>query len=235
MTLNLNGGSPAPSHQLASPTTPKVCNLPSMIPLMPTPVDKNTNKNESVTVTHFSDIHGGVVEKISVPVTSGSSVQNGQKSPKPETTKTSTTINNNPFVDDMLTTTIITTSTVTSPAIKVSTNPFRTSFNNNERIEATESSMKISFPILAKNPFHVDAVGDDNGNGVDDVDNEKNASSLSSINLKIDNNENNVTTIKMDDSMPAQKNGFKEPPKKVTAMLLVYPFVDILHHVACSM
>lgn len=234
MTLNLNGGSPAPS-QLASPTTPKVCNLPSMIPLMPTPVDKNTNKNESVTVTHFSDIHGGVVEKISVPVTSGSSVQNGQKSPKPETTKTSTTINNNPFADDMLTTTIITTSTVTSPAIKVSTNPFRTSFNNNERIEATESSMKISFPILAKNPFHVDAVGDDNGNGVDDVDNEKNASSLSSINLKIDNNENNVTTIKMDDSMPAQKNGFKEPPKKVKAMLLMDPFVDLLHHVACSM
>lgn len=234
MTLNLNGGSPAPS-QLASPTTPKVCNLPSLIPLMPTPVDKNTNKNESVTVTHFSDIHGGVVEKISVPVTSGSSVQNGQKSPKPETTKTSTTINNNPFADDMLTTTIITTSTVTSPAIKVSTNPFRTSFNNNERIEATESSMKISFPILAKNPFHVDAVGDDNGNGVDDVDNEKNASSLSSINLKIDNNENNVTTIKMDDSMPTQKNGFKEPPKKVKAMLLVHPFVDILHHVACSM
>lgn len=214
MTLNLNGGSPAPA-QLASPTTPKVCNLPSLIPLVPTPVEKNKNKNESVTVTHFSDIHGGVVEKISVPVTSGTSVQNGQKSPKLETTKTSTTINNNPFADDMMTTTIITTSTVTSPTIKVSTNPFRSSFNTSEKIEGNEKSMKISFPILAKNPFHVDSVGDDNGNGVDDVDNEENASSITSINLKIDNNENNITTIKMDDQKPAQVNGFKEPSKKV--------------------
>lgn len=222
MTLNLNGSS---SAQLASPTTPKVCNLPSMIPLVPTPAEKNKNKNESVTVTHFSDIHGGVVEKISVPVTSGSGVQNGQKSPKTETTKTSTTINNNPFADDMMTTTIITTSTVISPTLNVSTNPFRSSFNNNEKIEANEKSMKISFPILAKNPFHVDSVGDDSGNGVDDVDNEKNASSISSINLKIDNNENNVTTIKMDEQAPAHINGFKEPPKKVKCFVFVSSLV----------
>jgi hypothetical protein len=220
LTLNLNGGSSSPaasSHLATSPTTPKVCNLPSMIPLVPTPVEKNTNKNESVTVTHFSDIHGGVVEKISVPVTSGSNVENGNKSPKLETTKTSTTISNNPFADDMMTTTIITTSTVTSPTIKVSTNPFRSSFNSNEKIDPNDKSMKISFPILAKNPFHGDDV--ENGNGVDAVDNEKNLSSISSINLKIDNNDNNVTTIKMDEP---QINGFKEPVKKVKV---------VLHHV----
>lgn len=212
MTLNLNGGSSPASNQLAtSPTTPKVCNLPSMIPLIPTPVEKNSNKNESVTVTHFSDIHGGVVEKISVPVTSGSNVENGNKSPKLETTKTSTTISNNPFAEDMMTTTIITTSTVTSPTIKVSTNPFRSSFNSNEKIDPNDKSVKISFPILAKNPFHADDAENGN-NGVDDVDNEKNLSSISSINLKIDNNEHNVTTIKMDET---QMNGFKEPLKKV--------------------
>lgn len=190
-----------------------------MIPLIPTPIEKNINKNESVTVTHFSDIHGGVVEKISVPVTSGSNVENGRKSPKMETTKTSTTISNNPFADDMMTTTIITTSTVTSPTIKVSTNPFRSSFNTNEKIDSNDKSVKISFPILAKNPFHNDKATDNgNGNGFDDVDNEKNLSSISSINLKIDNNENNVTTIQMDEPATTQVNGFKEPPKKVTAL-----------------
>lgn len=215
MTLNLNGGSPPPSGQLAtSPTTPKICNLPSMIPLVPTPVDKKSNKNESVTVTHFSDIHGGVVEKISVPVTNASNVENGGKSPKLETTKTSTTISNNPFAEDMMSTTIITTSTTTSPAIKVSTNPFRSLFNTNENVDSNENSVKISFPIVAKNPFHADDA--ENGNGVDDVDNEKNLSSISSINLKIDNKENNVTTIKMDEP---QVNGFKEPTKKVKVSL----------------
>jgi hypothetical protein len=218
--LNLNGGSTVPA-QLASPTTPKVCNLPSMIPLVPTPVEKNTNKNESVTVTHFSDIHGGVVEKISVPVTSSSSMENGQKSPVGDTTKTSTTISNNPFAEDMLTTTIITTSTVTSPTIKISTNPFRSSFNTNEKIDANDKSVKISFPIVAKNPFHAETPADDNGNGLDDVDNEKNLSSISSINLNLDNNENNVTTIKTDNRWPAPKNGFKEPAKKVKALFRV--------------
>ena len=208
MTLNLNGGSSPPTGQLA---TPKICNLPSMIPLVPTPVDKKVNKNESVTVTHFSDIHGGVVEKISVPVTNASKVENGGKSPKLETTKTSTTISNNPFADDMMSTTIITTSTTTSPAIKVSTNPFRSSFNTNESVEAKDNSVKISFPIVVKNPFYAD--GTENGNGHDDVDNEeKNLSSISSINLRIDNKENNVTTIKMDEP---QLNGFKDAPKKV--------------------
>lgn len=216
LTLNLNGGSPAPA-QLASPTTPKVCNLPSMIPLVPTPIEKNTNKNESVTVTHFSDIHGGTVEKISVPVTNGA-VENGQKSPTVDTTKTSTTISNNPFAEDMMTTTIITTSTVTTPTIKVSTNPFRSSFNKIEKIDESDKSVKISFPIEAKNPFRLDTHNDDNGNGLDDVDNEKNLSSISSINLKIDNNENNVTTIKMDE--PKTTNGFKEPAKKVSFVLL---------------
>jgi hypothetical protein len=210
LTLNLNGGSPPPAGQLASPTTPKVCNLPSMIPLVPTPVDKKTNKNESVTVTHFSDIHGGVVEKISVPVTNASS-ENGGKSPKLETTKTSTTISNNPFAEDMMSTTIITTSTTTSPAIKVSTNPFRSSFNANEKIDSKESTVKISFPIVAKNPFHLDDENG-NGNGVDEGDNERNLSSISSVNLMIDNKENNVTTIKMEEP---QTNGFKEPTKKV--------------------
>lgn len=190
-----------------------------MIPLIPTPIEKNSNKNESVTVTHFSDIHGGVVEKISVPVTSGSSVENGQKSPKIDTTKTSTMISNNPFADDMMTTTIITTSTTTSPTIKISTNPFRSSFNTNEKVDSSDKSVKISFPILAKNPFHVNSQADDNGNGFDDVDNEKMLSSISSINLKIDNNENNVTTIQMqtanEQASPAQINGFMEPAKKV--------------------
>lgn len=219
MTLNLNGGSP--THHVTSPTMPKVCNLPSMIPLVPTPIDKNTNKNESVTVTHFSDIHGGVVEKIRVPVTNGSSVQNGQKSPVFDTAKTSTTISNNPFADDMTTTTIITTSTVTSPTIKTSTNPFRRSFNKNEKIDANENSLKITVPIIANNPFHAEPTIDDTGSGVDDVDNEKNLSSISSISLKIDNNEN-VTTIQMDATKePAQVNGFKQPAKKVNALFCV--------------
>ena len=215
------------SSQLAtSPTTPKVCNLPSMIPLVPTPIEKNSNKNESVTVTHFSDIHGGVVEKISVPVTSGSVVENGQKSSKIDSTKTSTMISNNPFADDMMTTTIITTSTTTSPTIKISTNPFRSSFNTNEKVEANEKSVKISFPIVAKNPFHMDSSADSSKNGFDDVDNEKNLSSISSINLKIDNNENNVTTIKMETTneqpAPAQVNGFKEPTKKVKRLFVFH-------------
>lgn len=182
-----------------------------MIPLVPTPIDKKLNKNESVTVTHFSDIHGGVVEKISVPVTSGSNEENGQKSTRVDSTKTSTMISNNPFADDMMTTTIITTSTTTSPTIRISTNPFRSSFNKNEKIDDT--SVKISFPIVAKNPF-VGALDDSNGN--DDVDNERNLSSISSVNLKVDNNDNNITTIKMDTSNEyGQKNGFKDPPKKV--------------------
>lgn len=193
-----------------------------MIPLVPTPIEKNTNKNESVTVTHFSDIHGGVVEKISVPVTSSSSMENGQKSPLVDTSKTSTTISNNPFAEDMLTTTIITTSTVTSPTIKISTNPFRSSFNTNDKIDANDKSVKISFPIIAKNPFHIESPTNDNGNGRDDVDNEKNFSSISSINMKLDNNENNVTTIKMDEPAPAQKNGFKEPSKKVTVSFVFH-------------
>lgn len=187
--------------------------MPSMIPLIPTPIEKNTNKNESVTVTHFSDIHGGVVEKISVPVTSGSNVENGQRSPKPDTSTTSTTISNNPFADDMLTTTIITTSTVTSPAIKTSTNPFRSSFNTNENMEPNDKSVKISFPIVAKNPFQIESH--------DDVDNENNLSSISSINLKIDNNENNVTTIQMDMNNDKPVNGSKESAKKVTASFYV--------------
>lgn len=225
LTLNLNGGSPAPGQQSTTPTTPKVCNLPSMIPLVPTPIDKKSNKNESVTVTHFSDIHGGVVEKISVPVTSGSSEENGHKSTKVDSTKTSTMISNNPFADDMMTTTIITTSTTTSPTIKISTNPFRSSFNTNEKIDDT--SVKISFPIVAQNPF-VGALDDSKGN--DDVDSERNLLSITSVNLKVDNNDNNVTTIKMDTTndqptTPAQKNGFKEPPKKVKASICVSSFM----------
>lgn len=197
-----------------------------MIPLVPTPIEKNSNKNESVTVTHFSDIHGGVVEKISVPVTSGSSVENAQKSSKKviDTTKTSTMISNNPFADDMMTTTIITTSTTTSPTIKISTNPFRSSFNTNEKVDANDKSVKISFPILAKNPFQLDSPND-HRNGLDDIDNEKNLSSISSINLKIDNNENNVTTIQMDTT--TQTNGFKEPAKKVNACLCFIASVDL--------
>lgn len=201
-----------------------------MIPLVPTPIEKNVNKNESVTVTHFSDIHGGVVEKISVPVTTSSSVENGHKSPRIDSTKSSTMISNNPFADDMMTTTIITTSTTTSPTIKISTNPFRSSFNKNEKIESNDKSMKISFPIIAKNPFHIDLSADDSGSGFDDVDNEKNLSSISSINLKIDNNENNVTTIQMEttkEQAPTQVNGFKEPPlppKKVNALF-------VFHHI----
>lgn len=199
-----------------------------MIPLVPTPIEKNSNKNESVTVTHFSDIHGGVVEKISVPVTSGSSVENGHKSPPVDTTKTSTSISNNPFADDMMTTTIITTSTVTSPTIKISTNPFRSSFN--DKINANES-VKISFPIVAKNPFHIEPSDDDNGNGMDDVDNnERNMSSLSSLNLKIDNSNANVTTIKMDTSKDqAQVNGFKEPAKKVNESFCVSLHAALTH------
>lgn len=185
--------------------------MPSMIPLVPTPIDKNGNKNESVTVTHFSDIHGGVVEKISVPVTSGSSVENGQKSPHFETSKTSTTISNNPFADDMLTT-IITTSSVTSPTSNISTNPFRSSFNKNEKVE--DKTVKISFPIVSKNPFKIEPdTGEHHGN--DDIDNGKHLPSI-----KIDNNENNVTTIQMETTntqTPPQVNGFKEPVKKVTA------------------
>lgn len=214
MTLNLNGGgapSTASSLLLPSPTTPKVCNMPSMVPLIPTPIEKNTNKNESVTVTHFSDIHGGVVEKISVPVTSGSSAANGQSPPKAENSMTSTTISNNPFADDMMT--IITTS---SPTIQISTNPFLGTFHSSEK----EKSMRVSFPIEACNPFKAAALPVENGNGHDEMDNENNLSSISSVNLKVDN-ENNVTTIKMETShepAKAQVNGFKEPPQKVTVI-----------------
>lgn len=215
LTLNLNGGgvsSPVSSLLLPSPTTPKVCNMPSMVPLIPTPVDKNTNKNESVTVTHFSDIHGGVVEKISVPVTSGSSAVNGQSAQKAENSKTSTTISNNPFADDMMT--IITTAPITSPTIKISTNPFLGTFHSSEK----EKSMRVSFPIEASNPFQAKGVSEENGNGHDELGNEKNLSSISPVNLKI-GNEINVTTIKMETSnepAKAQVNGFKEPPQKVT-------------------
>lgn len=229
MTLNLNGGTPGtttPTNPLASP---KICNLPSLIPLVPTPfVEKNVNKNESVTVTHFSDIHGGIVEKISVPVTTSSSVvENGQQKspPKSEVTKTSTTISNNPFADEMITTTIISTTTaaITSPSIKVSTNPFRSSFNSGEKVD--DKSLKISFPITAtKNPFTDDSF-DNNGNGnddnaQDDVDtSERNLSSISSI--KIENNERNVTTI--EDTSHPQLNGHtkEKEAKKVTSIFRV--------------
>ena len=215
-----------------TPTTPKVCNLSTFAPLpMKSPsIEKQTNnKNESVTVTHFSDIHGGVVEKISVPVTSSSSVENGTRAPKMEnttTTKSSTTISNNPFADDMMTT-IITTSTTTSPTVKISTNPFlRRSFNANESVDS-EKSLKISFPIVANNPFHMslnDSQGSSSNGGndverMDEVDNENNLTSLSSINMKIDNN---VTTIQMEthpmemngnSMLPPLMNGFKNYQK----------------------
>lgn len=229
MTLNLNGGISSPSTSSTSTSqllsSPKLCNLPSLIPpLTPTPVnlDKNTNKNESVTVTHFSDLHGGVVEKISVPVTTGSSFENGtQKLPAMEFTMARA--NNNPFAEEIMTTTIISSSTTTtSPTIKISTNPFlRSSFNANERIDKiTDKSLKISFSIGANssngsngiNPFDISDISDEmNGenkttiedaNGNDDVDNENNLSSISSVNLKIDaNNEINITKIQMD-SLP---------------------------------
>ncbi|KAG5673990.1 hypothetical protein PVAND_003986 [Polypedilum vanderplanki] len=229
LTLNLNGGifglvsssSTAAAPQLASPTTPKLCNLPSFIPLVPTPIEKNLNKNESVTVTHFSDLHGGVVEKISVPVTTGnSSIEaiNDRISPKMEFSTTRTSINNNnPFADENLTTTIVTSAITSSPAVKISTNPFHTSFNSPNDSNASEKSVKISFSILGtRNPFESDEteIIEANGNnivgggkvfGIDDVDNEKNLSSISSINLKIDkNDENNITTIKMDNSIDKQ-------------------------------
>jgi hypothetical protein len=253
LTLNLNGGgvtSPSPVSQLlASPTTPKLCNLPSLIPpLKPTPVglhEKNTNKNESVTVTHFSDLHGGVVEKISVPVTSSSSENGGfVKTP----TVSNAAISNNPFADEILSTTIITTSspsTTTSPTIKISTNPFlRSSFNANERIDnITDKSVKISFAIGGNggtngNPFDISDASDEmnNGeskttnhdelNGSDDVDHEKNLSSISSVNLKIDmNNETNVTKISMDTgTVDVQTNGGVKK-KKVCAHH--FPFISI--------
>lgn len=228
--------------QLSSPTSPapKMCNLPSSIPLVPTPIEKNNmNKNESVTVTHFSDLHGGVVEKISVPVTSGSTTLASTASNEQKldfTTTRTMSVSNNPFADEILTTkTIITTSTTTSPTIKISTNPFHSSFNaTNERIDVAhsspaEKSVKISFSILGtKNPFENDVESNgnnDSNNGIDIVDNdEKNLSSISSINLKIDNNnECNVTTIKMESPEKQHSNGTINM-KKVIGL---YPlFVD---------
>ena len=198
---------------MASPTTPKLCNLPSTIPLIPTPIEKNINKNESVTVTHFSDLHGGVVEKISVPVTSGSSsfMDTEQKSPKMEFSTTRTSISNNPFADEILNTSKTIISTTTSPTVKISTNnPFHSSFNGSDS-NSPDKSVKISFSILGtKNPFDENLSEESNGieaqlnnsndsnnnksNGdmdqsIDDVDNNE---STTSVNLKIDkNNENN--------------------------------------------
>lgn len=194
-------------------------------------IEKNVNKNESVTVTHFSDLHGGVVEKISVPVTSSGYVENGGDRKMQTTTVRAA---NNPFADEILTTTFITTTTTTtSPTIKISTNPFlRSSFNANERIDnITDKSVKISFAIGGKggntngnrNPFNISDASDEmNGdtkisssedcnlfNGSDDVDNENNLSSISSVNLKIDmNNETNITKIQMEtNNSDAQING----------------------------
>lgn len=253
MTLNLNGGISSPSTSstsaslLSSPTTPKLCNLPSLIPpLTPTPVnlDKNTNKNESVTVTHFSDLHGGVVEKISVPVTTGSSIENGARK-SPTMAFAMARASNNPFAEEIMTTAIISTSTTTtSPTIKISTNPFlRNSFNANERIDKiTDKSVKISFAIGANssngsnsiNPFDISDTSDElNGvnkttiedaNGNDDVDNENNLSSISSVNLKIDaNNELNITKIRMD-SLPSDKIKTNGGTKKVCWLML---FIEI--------
>lgn len=248
--MNLNGGiSTAPTvSQLASPTTPKLCNLPSTIPLIPTPIEKNINKNESVTVTHFSDLHGGVVEKISVPVTSGSSsfMDTEQKSPKMEFSTTRTSISNNPFADEILNTskTIITTTTsssssATSPTVKISTNnPFHSSFNGNEA-STPDKSVKISFSILGtKNPFDENNTSEES-NGIDAQLNNSNDSnnnrsygdndqsiddvdtSISSINLKIDkNNENNITMIKMESTDKKQANGeLNTTAKKVNISL----------------
>lgn len=227
---------------MASPTTPKLCNLPSTIPLIPTPIEKNINKNESVTVTHFSDLHGGVVEKISVPVTSGSTsfMDTEQMSPKMEFSTTRTSISNNPFADEILNTskTIIstTTSSATSPTVKISTNnPFHSSFNGNDS-NSSDKSVKISFSILGtKNPFDenlseesngIDAQlnnsndsnnnrsNGDNDSSIDDVDNE--------INLKIDkNNDNNITMIKMESTADKkQTNGeINTTAKKVNNFL----------------
>ena len=199
-------------------------------------VDKN-NIDGSVTVTHFSENRGGVVEKISVPsinnlmdtlLTPESGLKpkmdNNQRENNREsevvTTTTTTTINNNPFLnrEEILTSTIITTSTATSPTIKISTNPFRNSFNSNDRSDrsllveplspqASDKSLKISFPIVATNPFKN---GENNGNGEDEMDHEVNVSSLT-----IDN-ENNVTTIKMDNIERRETNGYKNEHKQVT-------------------
>lgn len=219
--MNLNGGLPAAAPSSSQLASPKLCNLPSSIPLIPTQIEKNLNKNESVTVTHFSDLHGGVVEKISVPVTTSSSIEIVRTSPK--MTRTNIINNNNPFADEIATTkTIITSST--TPTVKISTNPFHSSFNANDS-NSSDKSVKISFSILgAKNPFSDSDIAEmemttngngeknnnrksNNGGSFDDVDNEQNLSSISSINLKIDNNnDSNVTTIKME-NLDKQTNG----------------------------
>lgn len=235
--------------------------MPSALPLIPTPIEKNINKNESVTVTHFSDLHGGVVEKISVPVTSGNSSfldADHRKSPKMEFSTTRTSISNNPFADEILTTskTIISTSAaVTSPTVKISTNnPFHSSFNGNDS-NSSDKSLKISFSILGtKNPFESDnhhhveesngeldaqnnnnihnnnsnnsSINDNNNDdmSIDDVDNEtKNNSSISSVSLKIDNNnDNNVTMIKMESNDKKQTNGeINTTAKKVKTQIII--------------
>lgn len=240
MTLNLNGGLSSPSSSLlSSPTTPKQCNLPSLIPpLTPTPVkiDKNTNKNESVTVTHFSDLHGGVVEKISVPATNGNSIaiENGNN-----TEFAMARLSNNPFVDEILTTTIITTATTTSPTIKISTNPFlRSSFNANERIDKiTEKSVKISFAIGSNtsngsnviNPFEISDKNVSDANGNDELDNEKNLTSISSVNI---DNEINVTKIQMDTiPLEVHTNGTTIATKKVChSHCLIKTIVEFKFH-----
>jgi hypothetical protein len=219
LTLNLNGVS-GTSHSPTSPT--KLCNLPSSIPLVPLPIEKNVNnKNESVTVTHFSDLHGGIVEKISVPVSNdGSNFKDNNNLMKSEFTSVKSPSLNNPFVDEFVTTTATTTTTPSS------TNPFSNSFTSNESNDLmkspSEKSVKISFSIGGKNnknPFQIETIEEMDFNESDVVDNnENNLSSISSINMKIDNNnETNVTTIKMD---AANNNNVQNgcSPKKVTAL-----------------
>lgn len=255
MTLNLTGASNSNTNNLASPTTPKVCNLSTFAsPSSNKVVDKN-NIDGSVTVTHFSENRGGVVEKISVPASitnlmdtfltpdSGmkTKMDNFQRENNREsevvTSTTTTSINNNPFLnrEEVLTSTIITTSTATSPTIKISTNPFRNSFNSSDRSDRSllleplspqgaDKSLKITFPIVATNPFKN---GDGNGNGVDEMDNEVNVRSLT-----IDN-ENNITTIKMDNIERRETNGYKNEHKQVTffdglVMVLILRRMDFI-------
>ena len=225
LTLNLNGC----TSSTTSPTSPKICNLSSLIPpLVPTLVNVDNctsiaSKNENVTVTHFSDLHGGVVEKISIPVTSSNN--NEKRTDITPKTELARHINNNPFTKE------ISTSDV-SP--RVLTNPFLTnSFNENDQVEGkVDKTVKISFAI-DRNPFDIsENVSEDNDKRnkeifkVDDVDNGDSYLSISPIELKVENESNNdATKIESNDIPTNRIDKVCNIPKKLCN--LTYLFILI--------
>lgn len=187
----------------------KNCNIPTFSAIAEELKTSNSfgAKNDSVTVTHFSENRGGVVEKISVPKPneisnisvndeSSKSILKVENNLRSELNGTNiSSVHSNPFIEcqEVLTSTIITTSANTPPIIKMSTNPFHNSFNDSNEQHHDESSTSLA----SNNPFKIEVIqsSPDTTLAIIDENGISNGKTTTSVLLSINSDENHVTFI----------------------------------------